>query len=87
MARILRTASEEENENADFDDGISTHYSAWQISTFDKASKPNEKAVEPPPIAAKIEEARANIKLWQNLKEILKRDGTITVNKTELLCR
>lgn len=79
--------SKSRNESVGFVDNISTYPIAEPRGESNDALRPNVEVVEPLKTTAKMRKAQAKNLLFRNLKKVLQKDRTITVNEDRLLYR
>lgn len=75
------------NGSTDVDDDNPAFRIVGQISKYNIVSNVNEGMVELFSIAIKVRDPKAVNVLRQSLKDVLQKDGTLTVSDDELLCR
>lgn len=80
-------ATDEKKEIADVYDDILAYCIIGQISKSSLVSIGNKDKVGPVPTTKELSKAQTSYMLCENLEELLKEDGTMTINDAGLLCR
>lgn len=76
-----------EKESADVKDNLSTYCFVGRINKPKTGLKKNEEKEEPLPTTKKLMRTQGNDALSSNHKEMLMKDGTISINENELACK
>lgn len=83
MSRREWKALNKEKENGHVDDCVLAYCIKGQLSRSNKISTMNKDGVGPLPTTKNMRDAQAAEVLYQNYKEVLKKDRTVTVKKTD----
>lgn len=80
MSRLPQKTQNKTERMADVDDNVPAYHIVGQISKPKLVSEKNEDEVDSTLTTEELTDAQTNDLLCQNFKEVLKKNGTITVN-------